>query len=63
MITTLSVLHEGWGAAMPNLDMMATVVMQTQEVMPGQVRRQQSRRCQHMRCDTCAKTHVRHNVL
>jgi hypothetical protein len=36
-ITTLSVLHEGWGAAMPNLDMMATVVMQTQEVMPSKV--------------------------
>ncbi len=34
-LATLSVLHEGWGAAMPNLDMMATVVMQMQEAVPN----------------------------
>lgn len=34
-LATLSVLHEGWGAAMPNLDMVATVVMQMQEVLPN----------------------------
>lgn len=36
-LETLSVLHEGWGAAMPNLDMMATVVMQVQEALPNSV--------------------------
>ena len=34
---TLTVLHEGYGAAMPNLDMMAAVVLQLQEVMPRKV--------------------------
>ena len=34
-LATMSVLHEGWGAAMPNLDMVATVVMQMQEVLPN----------------------------
>jgi hypothetical protein len=34
-LATLAVMHEGWGAAMPNLDMMATVVMQMQEAVPN----------------------------
>jgi len=33
----LAVLHEGWGGVMPNLDLMATIVLQAHEVMPAKV--------------------------